>query len=260
MKTTNLALIVAAAIALLLPVEARSACPGAYDCNGNGTECAPTKDCCKKNAAAAAAQCKAKNMACNSCSGASDWKDALNDKLQKGDSGTPGDSGTDHAATDDSQKLGDPAAQDRKSFTVENDNALGGNPNGDPSHQGGTASNLHSDQVNGVVIDPRNSNGVHLGDYGVITDNATGEQYPVVAYDTHPGRGNSISEISDGLQNTMTGVDNSNRSVNGNYTVEMYPGSGQDFNNGQNVRSLSDSQVNANMGRFYRTYLGGRTR
>ena len=160
----------------------------------------------------------------------------------------------------DAEKLGDPSSQRRNNFTVDNDYDSRGNTSGDSSHQNQTASRLHSDLVNGVVIDPRNSNGIHLGDYGVITDNATGEQYPVVAYDTHPGRGNSISEISNGLQDTMTGVDNSNSSVNGNYTVQMYPGSGQEFNNGQNVRSLSDSQVNANMGRFYRTYLGGRTR
>ncbi|MCX5788810.1 MAG: hypothetical protein NTX64_09950 [Elusimicrobia bacterium] len=222
MKTTDLAFIVGAALALLLPIEARSACPGAYDCNGNGSECAPTKDCCSKNAAAAAAKCKAMGVTCDSCSGANDWKDALNNKLQK----------------NDSESLGDSAAQDRKGFTVENDNDSRGNPSGDGSHQGGTASNLHSNEVNGVVIDPRNSNGVHLGDYGVVTDNATGEQYPVVAYDTHPGRGNSISEISNGLQNAMTGVDNSNSSVNGNYTVQMYPGSGQTFNNGQDVRTL----------------------
>ena len=75
-----------------------------------------------------------------------------------------------------------------------------------------------------------------------------------MAYDTHPGRGDSISEISDTLQQQMTGVKNSNRDVLGDYTVTPFPGSGQVFNDGQSVRRLGDTQVNANMARFFDWY------
>ncbi|MCX5788692.1 MAG: hypothetical protein NTX64_09360 [Elusimicrobia bacterium] len=274
MKSTNGAFVVTLMLAALLPIECRavagpgafgsaSKCPGQYDCNGNGTECAKSKDCCSRNVAQAAARCKAMGCTCDSCGGSHDCggnpfsDQKLRDALGS-DNGLQGDPGTDGSAGNDADKLGDPTSQHRNSFTVENDNDSRGNASGDSSHQGVTASNLHSDLVDGVVIDPKSPNGVRLGDYGVITDNATGQQYPVVAYDAHGGRGNAVSEISNGLQQAMTGVDNSNRSVSGDYTVEMYPGSGKVFNDGQNVRRLGDDQVNANMGRFYRAYLGGK--
>ncbi len=264
MRKQNSILLVAATLAVFFSVEcrARADCAGAFDCKGDGTECAPRKDCCTRNMAEAAARCKAMGCACDSCAGTNSCSaiDKLQDTVRGKQDGL-GDLGSGDAAdgkTAGGQQLGTPITQQRNGFTVENDNSSLGNTSEDSSHQDQTASGLHSDLVNGVVIDPRNSNGVKLGDYGVMTNNVTGEQVPVVAYDTHPGRGNSVSEISNGLQQTMTGVDNSNQSVNGNYTVQMYRGSGQTFNNGQSVQHLNDAQVNANMGRFFRSYVGGK--
>ncbi|MCX5788691.1 MAG: hypothetical protein NTX64_09355 [Elusimicrobia bacterium] len=67
----------------------RGACGGQYDCKGNGTECAPVKDCCSANKAKAQAACKRIGCKCDSCGGILDCalNSSLKDAALKGDDG-----------------------------------------------------------------------------------------------------------------------------------------------------------------------------
>ncbi|MCX5789544.1 MAG: hypothetical protein NTX64_13725 [Elusimicrobia bacterium] len=56
-------------------------CPGQVDCNGDGSECAPKKDCCPKNRAAAKRACG--GVACDSCAGTLDYDKALKEQLKR---------------------------------------------------------------------------------------------------------------------------------------------------------------------------------
>ena len=157
MKTTIPAFLVALGLAAVHPGDCRavgspatfaSKCPGQYDCNGNGTECAKSKDCCTRNVAKAAAKCAEMGCSCDSCSGANTCKGKSLDRLRDALNGGDGPS-TDWPADADKLAAGD--GQDHDKLSTCNDGRKS-NPNGDLSHQNGTASGLSSD-VPGVVID-----------------------------------------------------------------------------------------------------------
>lgn len=97
------ALLLATAVWLLPFRQARAGCPGAYDCNRDGSVCAPKPELCAASATRAKAACAASGVDCDASKGSASYRDKLASALN----GLDGPGGSDGAAKDATAALKD---------------------------------------------------------------------------------------------------------------------------------------------------------